>query len=216
MSGNPYAPPTAKVDGVPEKTAFDFVAETDYSITPKQLWWAGACCSLSVLLSPIYLYFLLTAPSIPVLKDISQFISIFILGLAIYVYLILKKLLIEKSSYRAANLAISLYIFVSIISGVLGFFSPSAAQGSATFDLLSVGELLLFGAASIYLGLQLLRCEDPLFGQRKPVAYLTLAMGITVATVFLALLGILISIVLDIAMALLFFRASRALSQVQS
>ena len=42
MSHNPYTPPTSQVDGVVEKTAFDFSATADYSFTPKQLWWAGA------------------------------------------------------------------------------------------------------------------------------------------------------------------------------
>lgn len=215
MPHNPYAPPTAPVDGGDEKTAFDFIDGASYSFTPKQLWWAGACCVLSVIFTPIYFYSLFTSESIPVLRDISNVLVYLMTGVAIYVYLIFKKLLREKSKYQAANLAISLYILMSIISSLVALLHNSS-NASQIDTLISVGELLLFGSVSIYLGLQLLRCEDPLFGQRKTIAYLTLAMGITLMTVVLALLGIVLSIGLDIVMALMFFRASHALEKAQS
>jgi len=215
MPHNPYSPPTAQVDGVEERTAFDFSDRTDYSFTSKQLWWAGVCCILGVVLTPIYFFFIFSASSVPVLKDLSIAIAYVMTGLTIYIYFIFKKLLNEKSDFRAANLAISLYILMSIISAVLTPFNNSAAP-SLTATLLSVGELFLVGIIAIYQGIQLLRCEDPMFGQIKPVAYLTLATGITLASIVLALLGVLISIALGIVMALMFFRASKALAKVQS
>lgn len=214
MPHNPYTPPTAQVDGVEEKTAFDFSGNADYSFTPKQLWWAGVFCLLSVVLTPVYFFFIFTAPSVPVLKDFSVATAFVMTGLTIYIYLLFKKLLNEKSGFHAANLAISLYILISIISALAAPFG-SSTDTSLTTTLIAVGELVLGGSIAIYLGIQLLRCEDPLFGQSKPIAYLTIATGITLASVVLALLGVLISIVLGIVMAILFFRASKALTQVQ-
>lgn len=215
MPHNPYAPPTAEVDGVEEKTAYDFRGENSYSFTSKQLWWAGASCVLSILLTPLYFYFIFAAQSIPVLKDFSIATAYVMTGLTIYIYLIFKKLLNEKSGFRAANLGLSLYIVMSIISALAAPLTNSG-DTSLTATLLSIGELLVFGIVTIYLGIQLLRCEDPMFGQMKRVAYLTLAIGITLASVLFALLGVVLSIVLGIVMARLFFRASKALAKVQN
>lgn len=215
MPHNPYAPPTAKVDGAEEKTAFDFSSDIDYSFTPRQLWWAGICCLLSVGLTPLYFFFILTAPSVPVLKDFSVATAFVMTGLTIYIYLLFKKLLNEKSDFRAANLAISLYLLISIISALSAPFSNSAdTSPMATF--IAIGELVLIGIIAIYLGIQLLRCQDPMFGQMKSVAYLTLATGITLVSVVLAMIGVLISIALGVVLAILFFRASKALAKVQS
>ena len=215
MSHNPYAPPTAKVDGVEEKTVFDFAQDSDYSFTPKQLWWAGVCSLLGVALTPLYFFFIFSAPSVPVLKDFSVATAFVMTGLAIYIYLIFKKLLNEKSGFRAANLAISLYLLMSILSALATPFSNSA-DTSLTTTLIAVGGLVLVGIIAIYLGIQLLRCEDPMFGQMKLIAYLTLAIGITLVSVVLAMLGVLISIVLGMVMAIMFFRASKALAKAQS
>ncbi len=214
MPHNPYSPPSAPVDGVEEKTAFDFSDKVDYSFTAKQLWWAGVCCLLSVVLTPLYFFFIFTASTVPVLKDFSVAMAFVMTGLTIYIYLLFKKLLNEKSNFRAANLAISLYILISIISALAAPFSNST-DTSLTTTLIAVGELFLVGSIAIYLGIQLLRCEDPLFGQNKPIAYLTIAIGITLASVVLAMLGVLISLVLGIVMSIMFFRASKALAKVQ-
>jgi hypothetical protein len=215
MPHNPYAPPTAPVDGVEEKTAFDFSESADYSFTPKQLWWAGVGCLLSVALTPLYFFFIFTAPSVPVLKDFSVATAFVMTGLTIYIYLIFKKLLNEKSGYRGANLAISLYILMSILSALAAPFSNDT-DTSLTTTLIAVGEIVLVGIIAIYLGIQLLRCEDPLFEQKKAIAYLTIAIGITLVSVVLAMLGVLISLVLGVVMAILFFRASKALAKAQS
>jgi hypothetical protein len=55
-----------------------------------------------------------------------------------------------------------------------------------------------------------------LFGQAKQIAYLTIAMGIALASVVLVLFGVLLSMPLGIAMARMFFRASQALEKVQA
>lgn len=215
MPHNPYTPPAAQVDGVIEKTAYDFSSTIDYSFTPKQLWWAGVCCILGVLLAIPYLVMAVMVESMPALKS-TLIVTLFVMtALSIYAYLTFKKLLSEKSGYRAANMGISLYIVASIITALTAPFTNSADSSMFT-TVLSVAELIAFGGLAIYLGIKLLRCEDPLFGQIKLIAYLTLAMGITLASVILALLGVLISFALGIAMALMFLRASRALAMVQA
>jgi hypothetical protein len=215
MTHNPYAPPTVQVDGVEEITAFDFSNTADYSFTPKQLWWAGIFCVLGVILTPIYFALVYFAQSIPSLKFPWIATAYINTALSIYVYLILKKLLNEKSGYRAANLAISLFILASIVSALTAPLN-NAAETSMFYTWLSIAELVVFGGLAIYLGIKLLRCEDVLFGQIKTIAYLTIAMGITMASVVLVLFSFLISVALSIAMAILFFRASQALAKVQS
>ncbi len=215
MERNPYAPPTAEVDGVEEPSAFDFSSTLDYSFSPKHLWWAGVCCILGVILMPLYFALIYFAQTIPALK-LPSIATLYVMSaLSIYVYLIFKRLLNQKSGYRAANLAISLYIVATIISTLTAPFN-NATEASMVNTLLSIGELVLFGAIAIYLGIKLLRCEDPLFGQTKLIAYLTLGMGITIASVILVLFGFLISVALSFAMAILFFRASKALEKAQA
>lgn len=214
MPHNPYAPPTVPVDGIEEKTAFDFSATAEYSFTPKQLRWAGICCVFGVVLTPIYFALVYFEQSIPALHLASIATLYAMVALSIYVYLVFKKLLHEKSGYRAANLAISLYILASIISALSAPFN-SAAEISLFYTMRSIGALVLFGGLAIYLGIKLLRCADNLFGQSKPIAYRTLAMGIATASVLL-LFGFLLSIALGIAIAVLFFRASTARTAVQA
>jgi len=215
MSLNPYTPPTSQVDGAEEKTPFDFSGDVEYSFTPKQLWWAGACSVLGVLLTIPYFVLSFLAESTPALKFVALATAYAMTLLSIYVYLIFKKLLIEKSRYRGASLAISLYILVSIVTALTAPVFDS--ENPSTFaTILSVAQLVLFGAIAIFLGVMLLRCEDGLFGQAKQIAYLTIAMGIALASVLLVLFGILLSMPLGIAMARMFFRASQALEKAQA
>lgn len=215
MPHNPYTPPTAQVDDAAEKTPFDFSSTVDYSFTPKQLWWAGSCSLLGVLLTIPYFVLAFMAESKPALKFVSLATAYAMTILSIYVYLIFKKLLIEKSHYRAASLAISLYILASIVT-VLTAPLLDSENPSSFATTLSVAQLALFGALTIYLGVKLLRCEDGLFGQSKQIAYLTIAMGISLASVILVLFGILLSLPLGIAMAKMFFSASKALEKVHA
>ena len=170
---------------------------------------------LSVLLTVPYFILAFLAESKPALKFVSLATAYAMTLLSIYVYLIFKKLLIEKSRYRGASLAISLYILVSIVTALTApLFDSENPTAFAT--VLSVAQLALFGAIAIYLGVQLLRCEDGLFGQAKQIAYLTIAMGIALASVLLVLFGVLLSMPLGIAMAKMFFRASQALEKAQA
>lgn len=214
MPHNPYTPPTAQLDGVVEKTVFDFSSTTDYSFTPKQLWWAGACSVFGVVLALPY-FAALFMESTPTLEFASMTTLFVLVALSIYVYLIFKKLLTEKSGYRAANLGISLYILASILAAFTAPFTDNA-DATLTTTVVTVIELIVSGSITIYIGIQLLRCEDPLFDQGKLVAYLTLATGITMTSVILAPIGVLVSFALEIAMAIMFFRASHALAEVQS
>ena len=215
MSRSPYIPPDAQVDGVEEKTPFDFSNTVEYSFTPHQLWWAGNCSVLGVILTLPYFALSFMADTMPALKYVSLATAYAMTLLSIYPYLIFKKLLIEKSHYRAASLAISLYILASIIT-VLTAPLLDSENPSGFIMAASIAQLILYGALAIYLGMQLLRCEDGLFGQSKQIAYLTIAMGIALASVVLVLFGILLSLPLGIAMAKMFFRANKALAQVQS
>ena len=215
MSYNPSTPPSADVDGVLEKTPFDFSAQVEYSFTPQQLWWAGVCCVLGVVLTLPYFVLVYMTESMPALKFASLATAYVMTTLSIYVYLIFKKLLIEKSRYRGASLAISIYIVASIVTVLTAPFYDNE-NPSTLITVVSVAQLVVFGGLAIYLGVMLLRCEDPLFGQLKTVAYLTIAMGIALTSVVLALLGILLSFPLGIALAKLFFRASKALTQART
>jgi hypothetical protein len=213
MSHNPYSPPRAQVDGAEETSPFDFSANVRYSFTSRHLWWAGWCCVLGLVLTPLYIYFESIKAATPEYRGAAMATLFVMTGLSVYANFILKKLLTEKSGYRGANLGISLYILASIASTLA---EPFIDHADALFTPLSIAELVLFGALTIYLGLKLLRCEDPLFGQMKLIAYLTIAMGIATASVLLVLLGILFSFPLAIALAKMFFRASHALDKVQA
>ena len=215
MAHNPYTPPTVQVDDVEAKSAFDFSTTLDYSFTPKHLWWAGVCCVLGVVLTPIYFALVYFAQSMPAIKSISLATVYVMTALSIYVYLIFKRLLNQKSGYHAANLAISLYIVASIVSALTAPLT-NGADTSLFNTLLSIGELVVYGGLAIYLGIKLLRCEDALFGQNKQIAYLTLAIGITMVTVVLAPFGILLTIPLGISMAIMFFRANKSLIKAQA
>lgn len=215
MSHDPYTPPTSRVDGAEEKTPYDFSSTDDYTFTPKQLWWAGLCSVLGVVLTIPYMALALLAEPTPTLKFLSLATAYAMTLLSIYVYLMFKKLLVEKSRYRAASLAISLYILASIVTALTAPLFDS--ENPSTFTtVLSVAQLVVFGAIAIYLGVQLLRCEDGLFGQGKQIAYLTIAMGIALASVLLVFFGILLSLPLGIAMARMFFSASKALEKAQA
>jgi len=212
MPHNPYTPPTSQVEGAEEKTPFDFSGSTTYSITPRQLWLAGMCSILGILLTPPYVYFVFMKATNPAFNG-AALTSLFVLtALSVYTYIIFKKLLNEKSHFRAANLGISLCILASVISALV---EPFINHGE-TISTYTAIELVVFGVLLIYLGLMLLRCEDALFGQMKLIAYLTIASGITTASIVLTFLAVLLSFPLGIATAKLFFRASKALAQVQN
>ena len=216
MPHNPYSPPTAQVDGVEENTPFDFSESVGYSFTPRQLWWAGVCCILGIVLTFPMLYFGYMETINPIWNYASLSTIYIATFLTIYVYIIFKKILTEKSLHCAANLAISLYIISSVISALMASLADDRSNTSLFTSPLWVAEYVISGLIHIYLGIKLLRCEDLLFGLSKTIAYLSIAVGITTASVVLVPIGLFVSIALEISMALMFFRASKALTKVQS
>ena len=73
--------------------------------------------------------------------------------------------------------------------------------------------LVPLGVVQAVFGFKLLNCDDDLFGHLKKLAYLTIAIGILLGTIVLAVVVPIVSAVADVVLALIFFRGAKIISE---
>jgi hypothetical protein len=136
------------------------------------------------------------------------------LVLYVYIFVMFRRLLNEKASFHDADPYITFLIWINV---AITLVSVATLPFPETADMVGIGSVVLlipFGIVYVVFGIKLLNCHDDLFGYLKPFSYLTIATGVMVALVVMVLLGMVTSIISDIILALIFFKAAKAV-QVQ-
>ena len=213
MSENPYAPPKSKLDNPKANAQYDFQVERPYSFTPRQLWLADVLSLVNILLMVLLIGVSIQTSQTKEISPLAIFLVFADTAASLYILWIFQKLLREKSMHQGSSLAISLVMLATVITAILDATLQPDQPASATINLV---EIILTGALLIYFGITLLRCQDPLYGLLKLVAYFTVAAGICFVSMLLVLIGLVLYLPLGYYTAKLFFRASKDMQEALS
>ncbi len=132
---------------------------------------------------------------------------------AIYVYIFItfKRLLNQKAGFYDVDKYITFLIWINIIITAVSIITLPFAKAQEIIGIALIILLIPFGIIYVVFGIKLLNCEDNLFGYLKPFSYLTIATGIMITVVVLMLFGMITSIISDVILALIFFKAAKLL-----
>ena len=129
------------------------------------------------------------------------------LGLSIYIFFSLKKLLNSRFNFHATDAHISALIWISIVSFVITSLSSVSKE---LMTLLSILITLIAGVIYIVFAIRILRLPEDLFCLLKPFSYLLIATGICYVTFILIPLAFITGAVSSVILAMIFFRAAEA------
>ena len=141
-----------------------------------------------------------------VLQRINDALAMVTAALGIYVLMSLRRL-VHLYGFHAVDFVLAL-----LIGGIVAGAAVELVGGLVVEAEVAGGVQLIFalvmGVISAVLGFKMLQAVPLLPGPVKPFAFLTIVSGVSIATIILIPVGIVASIAGDIALALMFFRAS--------
>lgn len=127
----------------------------------------------------------------------------------VYIFIILKRLLNEKAAFHDVDKYITFLIWINVVIMVISVITLPFTEAQ---EIIGIGILVLLiplGIIYVVFGIKLLNCEDNLFGYLRPFSYMIIATGIMTAVVVLILFGMITSIISDVMLALIFFKAAK-------
>jgi len=181
-------------------------------MTRKQLNVAGRLAILSAVLTvPIAgLSFSLDARSGSGPRALSALLAIANTALFVYLFSTLKALLIKRHSFDETTSLISTLLVFNIAATGLDLLGAIFPPLDSVAGSLLGFAIVPLGLISIAFGIKLLRLRDSLYGMLKPFSYLYMATGLCFATIILMPLGLIGSVVSDVILGIIFFRAAEA------
>lgn len=135
-------------------------------------------------------------------QAILSFIS---LGLFIYIFHSLRRLLNEEFDFHLVDTHIIVLIWITVSVTVI---SAVVSNPDAAFAIFVLIALVALGIVMIAFAITLMKLQDQLAGLLKPFCYLTIAQGVCMASIILIPLSLLASIAADVLLALVFFRTA--------
>ena len=131
------------------------------------------------------------------------------IGIIIWIYLLLsfKLLLNARFEFYQANVFIHLLIILSVISTLVSYIMDGNLNAPDEATIGFFVSILIVGIISILLGLRLLRLKIKYSGM-KLYAWCSILSGASMASIFLLLLAIPFGLLMDIALAIIFFTAA--------
>lgn len=139
------------------------------------------------------------------LNIINIFLSLISLGLFIYVFLALKKLLNQWFDFYETDYFIYLIIGGNVLCSTVGFW----LFNNKTLMSLILTTFLLITLGIIYMifAIKLFGLEDNLYGLLIPFAFTIIINGLCFVSVILLPLTLVVRVVSDVILGIVFFRA---------
>lgn len=181
------------------------------AINKKHLNFAGCLCIISALITIITFIMIFQSGEEP--KDIKILLGLISLGIFVYIFLSLRRLLNIRFKFHDVDM----YISVLIWGNVILFFSNMVVLMHGKTDkmlniILMVGFVLL-QIVHIIFAVRILRLSDNLFGLLKPFSYTSIAAGVFQALLVLIPLGLIFSASSDVILGMIFFSAAKEIKK---
>lgn len=129
--------------------------------------------------------------------------------LYVYILIMFRRLLNEKSAFHDVDKYFTFLIWINISITVISIIALPFPEAQSIIGIGVLVLLIPFGVIYVVFGIKLLNCEDNLFGYLKPFSYMTIVTGVMIAVIVLALLGIITTMISDVILALIFFKAAK-------
>jgi len=130
------------------------------------------------------------------------------LGLSVYVLLSFKRLLNARFQFHAVDTYILLVISGNGVLSGLALFSVGSMGPESLVAALSMLTFIPFGIFAIMFATRLLRIPGNLYGLLKPFSYTLIMCGACFVTIMLSPVGYIFSVVSDVILGIIFFRAA--------
>jgi hypothetical protein len=186
------------------------VQEGIKSITKEQLnlagWLSVIKAAVSIPLTGMSIF--LGAVSGTGTKVVFAMLTLVSLGLFVYIFSSLKRLLNSRFKFHDVDTYISVFIWVNVVFSALGILSSASSELKTLVGLLSLLALIPFGIVFIVFAVRILRLSDSLYGFLKPFSYTSIVAGLCYATIILIPLGLVAEAVADVILGMIFFRVA--------
>jgi len=168
-------------------------------VTIEQLNLAAWLSIISAALSiPLFLFGFYRGEQNP----FSFVVSILMAGIAVYILVIFKKLLNNRFNFRKTD-SLIMFVIMLNIAGVIIAHLPGSIV------LIGILYFICFGIVNIAFGIKLLDLPNNLYGLLKPFSYGLIILGLCSASIIGVFLALLVSMVLDVILAMIFFRSAK-------
>ncbi|MGF1527049.1 MAG: hypothetical protein ACFCBW_09685 [Candidatus Competibacterales bacterium] len=206
---NPYSTPNASLvkNNIPK-------GYPDASLKPEQFRGAGWIAWVYLLLNIPYTYYSMNPDNL----SLVSFSLLGILITVIFVYLMLVLLKFVKARFELTGLESYAYsiISLSIILTVLGTVAPpTTGENLTNVDMFFIAIVPIYGIILVLLGLKLKKTNED-YKYMQAFAKTTIVMGGLLATVVLAVVGLVAGVVWSVLLALLFFEAAREMEVLRN
>jgi len=129
--------------------------------------------------------------------------------ISVYLFVMFKRLLNQKASFHEVDTYINLLIWLTIAHVALNVIVLPYPEAKKLLETATLFLLIPIGLIHVVFGAKLLKSEDNLFGYLKPLSYLTIATGMMMALIVLALFAMITCIIGDVILALVFFKSAK-------
>ncbi len=129
--------------------------------------------------------------------------------ISVYLFVMFKRLLNQKASFHEVDTYINLLIWLTIAHMALNVIALPFTEAKELLEMGMYFLLIPIGLIHVVFGAKLLKSEDNLFGYLKPLSYLTIATGIMMALIVLALFAMITCIIGNVILALVFFKSAK-------
>ncbi len=132
-------------------------------------------------------------------------------GLAVYLFATFRELLHDRFAFTEADGAIGFLIGGNIVVFALSLLRhlPRTPTVDTLLGLASTLAAAGLGVGSIVFGVRLRRLPAGPLGDVRPFAYTNIALGVSLASLVLLPVAIVASVIGDVLMSLIFFKAAR-------
>lgn len=141
-------------------------------------------------------------------KVAQTFLSTLNIGFIIYMLFSFKKLLNNNFNFKEVNTLIDILIVGNILMHLLTIFSSSIFP-SFVESFLGIIVIFFLGIIQVIIFIKLLGLKEDLYGHLKPLAYSSITAGILMASIILIGVAFIPSIISDIILGMIFFKASK-------
>lgn len=140
------------------------------------------------------------------LKVINIFLSLFNLGLFVYIHISFKKILNQYLHIYVLDK----FIYLVVSSNILAFIFSIWVFNNTTLEAMIANSfgLIVLGSTYMLFAVKILSLNNNFYGLLIPFAFTIIATGLCFATVILLPLALLISVVSDVILGIIFFRAA--------
>ena len=135
-------------------------------------------------------------------------LSVLLVCVGIGMLAALMKLLNSRLDFHGADTVITMLIWTMVFAVALSFADDYLTGYEAVLYLMSVLFGIVFGVLCVILGSRLLKIASRLSGPVRPVSYALIVSGVAHATVILEPAGMIVGCIVDVFLAIIFFRAA--------